>query len=596
LFLSLGSFGAVAMGGIVYVDADAPGANNGSSWTDAYRSLVDALAAATDGDEVRVAQGRYTPAAKTGEPLDRDVSFVLVDGVALEGGYAGYGQADPNARDAAEYETILSGDSAGDDQPVDDPCELMRSPWRSDNCYHVVNASTCDERTLIEGFTISGGQADGEGESARYGAGLLRGKPTVRQCRFICNAATYWGSAVYFDEQPYYSYEGGKLAQCVISRNFTGGGSAVEGCGQATECIFENNVVDNGSGAAMYFGNGQTGVLTDCTFSNNRVYYHGGVIRTQNGSPRFIRCTFVENRAGVRGGAVYLDGCGTCQESYPEFDRCKFVGNKAPDDGGAIYVGGNTHAKFVNCLIVGNESHSSGGGLCDAAYFGCVVENCTIADNKAVNCGAGIRIYRPYYTWYPQQGLLLVNSILWGNFMGTSRTFDSQLCLGEDGSRATVSFNCIESLSTGCCNTGNINLDPLFARPGYWDPRDYNDPDDDSYVDGDYHLKSRAGRWDPNSAQWVQDMVTSPCVDAGDPSTAAGPEPGPNGCRRNMGAYGGTTEASKSPAAVPPCACGPSITGDINGDCRVDWLDFRLMAANWMQTVDAGQEPPGDDE
>jgi L-ascorbate metabolism protein UlaG (beta-lactamase superfamily) len=65
-------------------------------------------------------------------------------------------------------------------------------------------------------------------------------------------------------------------------------------------------------------------------------------------------------------------------------------------------------------------------------------------------------------------------------------------------------------------------------------------------VDGDYHLKSQAGRWDPASQSWVKDDVTSPCIDAGDPNSPVGQEPEPNGGRINMGAYGGTKEASKS--------------------------------------------------
>jgi hypothetical protein len=66
-------------------------------------------------------------------------------------------------------------------------------------------------------------------------------------------------------------------------------------------------------------------------------------------------------------------------------------------------------------------------------------------------------------------------------------------------------------------------------------------------VDGDYHLKSQAGRWDPNSESWVIDDVTSPCIDAGDPLTPVMYEPHPRGCFINMGAYGGTEKASKSP-------------------------------------------------
>jgi hypothetical protein len=77
--------------------------------------------------------------------------------------------------------------------------------------------------------------------------------------------------------------------------------------------------------------------------------------------------------------------------------------------------------------------------------------------------------------------------------------------------------------------TGDISADPLFADT----------------VNGDFHLKSQYGRW--NGTSWVDDIVTSPGIDAGDPSSDYSEEPSPNGGRINMGAYGNTAEASKSP-------------------------------------------------
>ena len=93
---------------------------------------------------------------------------------------------------------------------------------------------------------------------------------------------------------------------------------------------------------------------------------------------------------------------------------------------------------------------------------------------------------------------------------------------------------------------GNVDADPCFVKPGYWDPNGTPaDANDDFWVEGDYHLKSQAGRWDPNDRTWVTDSVTSPCIDAGDPNSPIGDEPAPNGGRIN-GAYGGTPEASQS--------------------------------------------------
>ncbi|HUS74006.1 MAG TPA: right-handed parallel beta-helix repeat-containing protein [Sedimentisphaerales bacterium] len=141
---------------------------------------------------------------------------------------------------------------------------------------------------------------------------------------------------------------------------------------------------------------------------------------------------------------------------------------------------------------------------------------------------------------------------------------------------------------------GNINTDPCFARLGDWQ------------VEGDYHLKSRAGRWDPNGHSWVLDDVTSPCIDAANPGCPIGSEPPPNGNRKNMGAFGGTARASKSPAHWRSIAdltndwivdsndlkvfvghwleTGLCIPSDLNRSQFVDFNDFALLAGNWGQT------------
>jgi len=129
---------------------------------------------------------------------------------------------------------------------------------------------------------------------------------------------------------------------------------------------------------------------------------------------------------------------------------------------------------------------------------------------------------------------------------------------------------------------GNIETDPCFADVATWD------------AEGDYHLKSQAGRWDPSGnpkseirnsklgeGAWIHDKVTSLCIDAGDPMTPINFEPFPNGGIVNMGAYGGTPEASKSYFGKPPCET--IIAGDVNGDCRVNFKDFMIMALHWCE-------------
>jgi len=137
---------------------------------------------------------------------------------------------------------------------------------------------------------------------------------------------------------------------------------------------------------------------------------------------------------------------------------------------------------------------------------------------------------------------------------------------------------------------GNIDADPCFADVGHWDPNGTPaDPNDDFWIEGDYHLKSQSGRWtsassvepDPNSHSWVQDEVTSPCIDAGNPHSPIGLEQFPNGGRVNMGAFGGTAEASKSYFGEPVCEI--IVAGDINGDCIVNFKDFVFIALHWLE-------------
>ena len=90
-----------------------------------------------------------------------------------------------------------------------------------------------------------------------------------------------------------------------------------------------------------------------------------------------------------------------------------------------------------------------------------------------------------------------------------------------------------------------------------------------------------SGRAVLGAQEWVIDDVTSPCIDAGDPMSPIGHEPFPNGGRINMGAYGGTAEASKSYFGEPLCET--IVASDINGDCRVDCRDLAIMAIHWLQ-------------
>lgn len=108
---------------------------------------------------------------------------------------------------------------------------------------------------------------------------------------------------------------------------------------------------------------------------------------------------------------------------------------------------------------------------------------------------------------------------------------------------------------------GNIDGDPLMVDPN----------------NGDYHLFSERGRYWPEHDVWVLDKRTSPCVDAGDPTADPADEPLPNGSRVNMGAFGGSAQASLSPSpppTLPSQAIDPSPADgevDVDTDVVLSW-------------------------
>jgi hypothetical protein len=159
--------------------------------------------------------------------------------------------------------------------------------------------------------------------------------------------------------------------------------------------------------------------------------------------------------------------------------------------------------------------------------------NCTIADNRAGSQGAGL--------YLRNSNIVVANSILWGN---APREIVS---IGTGGVSASYS-----AIAGGWPGAGNLKVDPLFACRGYWasgtNPSVVAGANDPAavWVVGDYHLQSQTGRWDTKTGGWVNDEATSPCIDTGDPASAVGAEPAPNGGLINMGAYGGTSQASKS--------------------------------------------------
>src|SRR5690606_5138881 len=153
---------AQAQSGIIYVDGGASGANDGSSWTNAYTSLQDALAGAGDGDEIWIAAGVYYPDEGDGQTNNaRSSTSNIPSGVSLYGGFAG-GEEDLEARNWDNNPTVLSGDIDHETDPdgvdangvVTDTANINGL-----NAYHVVTLDgTTTSSTRLDGVIITAGQ------------------------------------------------------------------------------------------------------------------------------------------------------------------------------------------------------------------------------------------------------------------------------------------------------------------------------------------------------------------------------------------------------------------------------------------------------
>ncbi|MCH7849658.1 MAG: right-handed parallel beta-helix repeat-containing protein, partial [Planctomycetes bacterium] len=467
-------------GGVLFVDDDASPGGDGASWNTAYRFLQDALTDASGGgtSEVRVAQGIYKPDRDEANPDgtgDREASFHLLNGVALMGGYAGIGAKDPDARDIELFETILSGDLLGDDEP-----DFVNN---AENTYHVTMGSDTDDTAFLEGFTMTAGNANGDDANER-GGGFYASPTdaTIVFCKFVANFCSGSGGGLF-------SLNGSlNLLQTTIVGNRAGGDSPADGGGMALffssfgaptvdSCTFTGNKATNGGGGLVCLGSFEDGAaISNCTFEGNMVTgpslgaAGGGGITIFFATEAFhiLDCTFTNNTvsnpeaAAVGGGLVVAAG------SNCRIVNCDFRDNSASRSlaslGGAIHVQPTSSPRFVNCLVAGNSA-DLGGGINN---FGgtATYANCTITGNTAAELGGAFHSHS-------NSEPLLTNCIVWDN--GPEPIVD------DDDAMTTVNYSDVQGGWSGE-GGNNIDADPMFVAPG----------------NGDYRLS--AG---------------SPCIDAG---------------------------------------------------------------------------------
>ena len=484
----------------IYVDANPEiTTHDGLSWDTAYADLQPVLMAASAGTTIMVADGTYKPTTTT----DRSISFQLKDGVSLLGGYAGYGAADPNARDLTLYSTILSGDigTIGDS---------------ADNSYHVVYGSGISSAAILDGFTITSGKTFDDGGSAFSNGGglcLSGASPTITNCIFAANSALFNGGGIYnFGGSP-------TLTNCAFTANSAGdsGGGMMNwgGSPTITNCIFASNAASKHgggmgnenatptlincvftsnsvvgtdgnlevSGGGVFNNNDMTfgtyPIFNNCSFTGNTASRYGGGMDNHDSSPKLVNCTFTSNFTTGTGGMAGGGGMYNFFNSSPTLTNCAFNGNSG-DIGGGVSNNYYSLPAFTNCTFTANSA-SFGGGMQNYHGASPTLTNCTFAGNSANNNG-GLN-YGGGVDNSNSSTSTLVNCILWAN---TGATSGMQINNGSGGGDLSMAVVTNSDIQGGWTGLGNINTDPQFVR----------NPSTGDY--GNLNLQ-----------------FTSPCIDAG---------------------------------------------------------------------------------
>ena len=281
--------------GTYLVDHTRPDDNgDGTSWATAKKTIQAALEVALSGNEVWVKAGTYNE------------SISLKDGVALYGGFIGTESA-LGERDWATNVTTIDGQGAVD---------------------HVVTGT---DNATIDGFTITGGNADGGGVNSSGGGMLNNGvSPTVSNCTFSSNSAVFGGGGMYNENSS------PTVTNCTFQLNsagLTGGG------------------MDNWQ---------STPSVKNCTFHDNQASFNGGGICNSNSAAIVENCIFSANTATDNGGGIETSGPASLSVT-----NCTFYGNSAAT-GGGIYIFDGSHT-LTNCIFwgdsagTGKEIHNKGG-------------------------------------------------------------------------------------------------------------------------------------------------------------------------------------------------------------------------------------------
>ena len=459
--------GASTAMAVCFVDGKAAGLDDGRSWADAYVDLTSALSDSAC-NEIWVAKGVYVPST-----TDRYASFEIGPGVAVYGGFNGY-EVVREARSLDPHKTILSGDidhndaNAGASDIDDGPGDIA-----GENSYVVVRmdgtmGTIIKGDTILDGFTITGGLANGPDPGTSNGADLnCNGEgagsacsPVLRNILFSGNQARNDGGALYND-----AFNEGESSPVLDNVTFVGNDANHGGA------IYNNGSFGGASGPTILGSN----FVENTAFQGGAIYGDGEYLGNSNAS--FLHSFFRANSAIDCGGAIALSAV-TSGSAGVSIEGALFQQNLAAI-GGALCKYAEEANSFVtvsNSTFYANEAQLQGGAISDFKYFESgfgavetVINNSTFTNNQATGDGVtdgqggGLFIDSDVGTDNTAR-LVIRNSILW-NDVASDSLVNPEVTIGNADVKmefSDIQGGCVAAAS--CAHM--MNADPELGTLG----------------------------------------------------------------------------------------------------------------------------------
>ncbi len=401
--VDIGAYEYVGDSLTMYVDVDVSGStNNGQSWSTAFDNIQEALDYSIDGDEIRVAEGTYSP----------DATIDVNTAVDIYGGY----DASTGLRDWQSNTTTIDG------------ADTIR-------CFYV------DANALIDGFTITNGNAsprlpdagaigsriDGGGMYVPYYV-----EPSVANCTFSdCNALFSYGGGLCVRAW----YNAIDVSNCTFTDNsaYYGGGFYSYRCDvNATDCNFTGNSASFKGGGAYAYAYNASPVFERCTFSQNSaiknsISTNGAGLYIMSGTPEVKYCDFSYNHSAWSGGGIFF-----YNNNYT-VNGCNFEHNTAGKYGGGIgEYSGSSSGIILDCNFYDNSVSINGGAIM-LEQSNVDVEDCNFTGNSASSWGGAIFHRYPTMPGNIRYCNFIDNDASWGGAVcGENSDMDIEYCVFTD--------------------------------------------------------------------------------------------------------------------------------------------------------------------